>query len=171
MTHDERIATDRERIVEAVRERVAAGSAIPGSLTEVRAVLDALGEARAECARLRSSALEQQRHREKAEESAREYRNAWQRDLGKGREHLARAEAAETALANLRALRLGDQLDEMRAERNAARSRLASLHAAASAYRTQRVAWMEADGRPTPGQAVALAMAADVLDAALAGMP
>jgi hypothetical protein len=33
---------------------------------------------------------------------------------------VARVEAAETTLSNLRALRLGDQLDEMRAERNKA---------------------------------------------------
>jgi aerobic-type carbon monoxide dehydrogenase small subunit (CoxS/CutS family) len=148
MNHDERIAADRERVVEAVRERVAAGSAIPGSLTEVRAVLEVLDEARAECARLRSSALEQQRHREKAEESAREYRQAWQRDLGKGREHLARAEDAETALSNLRALHLGVQLDEARAERNPARRDLADARAQLAALHAAVARWRDTPRRP-----------------------
>jgi hypothetical protein len=59
MNHDERIAADRERVVEAVRQRVAAGSAIPASLTEVRAVLDALDEAMRESGRARARAIEE----------------------------------------------------------------------------------------------------------------
>lgn len=48
-----------ERVVEAVRQRVAAGSAIPASLTEVRAVLDALDEAMRESGRARARAIEE----------------------------------------------------------------------------------------------------------------
>lgn len=57
---------------------------------------------------------------------------------------IARADAAETTLSNLRALRLGDQLDEMRAERNKAREERDTMSAALAEIARLRAAYLDA---------------------------
>lgn len=88
------------------------------------------------------------------------------------------AQIREANAERLLALRLGDQLDqvvaerealiaeidEMRAERDAARAASAALREAAARYLEQRAMWVAADGQPGDGQANALRAAHDDLE-------
>lgn len=113
----------------------------------------------AECSRLHGSAIDHQRYREKAEERARKYRQAWQRDLAKGREAIARrAGAARDAVASI----IESNENAPRDPFYEAKVREIGAHACGAIMRAARHVWLDmlrdeyglADGAHTIGPAL-----------------